>query len=181
MQGYLRFRGQLPRAAAPLRGHGGLECIHPRLCVWALCALCALCAAAQVFSSPVLLCFQLAQAMAPECAYVHSEHVRTAALCCLHRLFKIGLDDPVDTGHGQAVLGYIFKDLMQSFLKERSFPVVCTAAEAFSEVMRLCVESHDPPRAGVPVEFLPEVFTCVKVIFEKSFERRTKTATEMQK
>ena len=90
---------------------------------------------------------------------MHSEHVRIACLCCMHRLFKLSLTYPQNADQPGRVLGVIMDALTNCMYNERLFNVLCTAADALSEAALYCTESGKPPVVVIPLPELDKVCT----------------------
>jgi hypothetical protein len=88
---------------------------------------------------------------------MHAEHVRIAALCTMHRLFKLSLDYPQRPEQPQQVLDTVITSVGNSMHQERLFNVLCTAAEALSEALRYSAELPVPRVAVVQLGHLPQV------------------------
>ncbi len=116
---------------------------------------------------------QVVERLAPETAYKQSEHVRVAALCCMHRLLKLALDFPQRATQPQEVLAKVMEALMTSMHEVPIAPLpVCPRSPSPARVNTLrtlrmrTAMSH--PRAVADavlagIEFPGAFVTCVGV------------------
>ena len=105
-----------------------------------------------------LLCgVQTAAALVSNIRFAFGAGVRMSSLAAMPKIITMALQDPRDATHAARMLQAMTPQLALAINIDNDMEVMCTAAEAVSEVLRLCRESDSAAVHQAMVDMAPTV------------------------